>query len=220
MNLLLTSAGLTNSQIADELARLAGRPLTELSLLFVPTAANSEGGDKRWIIDNLNDFKKYNFKSIDILDVAAVDRENWQTRCKGVDVICMGGGNEKYLAEVFEKIGMKEFLGTMRKDQVYMGISAGSMVAGQYISDELYALVYPEEASFGAVSAKPMALYNFCFIPHLNSDFFQHIRKEGLDALKDRFTSDVYSMDDYTAISILENNVNIIGEGNYWVSKK
>ncbi len=47
MKLLLTSAGITNDAIAGSLAELTGKPFTELDLVFIPSAANAEGGDKR-----------------------------------------------------------------------------------------------------------------------------------------------------------------------------
>ena len=64
MKLLLTSLGLCNDDIASALATLAGKPLSELSILFVPTAANTEGEDKSWLIGNLVDFQKRNFKNL------------------------------------------------------------------------------------------------------------------------------------------------------------
>lgn len=218
MKLLLTSAGLKNNSIALALSNLSNRPLTELNLLFVPTAANTEGGDKGWLIDNLKDFQKYNFKSIDILDIVAVSTEQWKERFQEKDIICFGGGNEKYLAEIFEKLEMKKFLSSL-DDKVYMGISAGSMVAGNFMPNELYPSIFPEE-DFGEITKGGIELYNFCFIPHLNSDFFAHIRKEVLEGIKDKFITDVYSTDDETAIIIDDNKVKLVGNGDSWICKK
>src|SRR6185369_11383411 len=186
MKFLLTSSGLVNEDIKNALQELVGKPLTETSLLFIPSAANTEGGDKRWIIENLKDFQKWDFRSIDILDIAAVPEESWKKRLAEVDVFCFGGGNEKYLAALCKKIGMKEFLQGLPEGKVYMGISAGSMVAGKFMPEKLYPEVFPEE-DFGAITEAPMALCSFCFIPHLNSSFFAHVRKENLEALKNEF---------------------------------
>ena len=219
MKLLLTSAGLTNDFIAQSLSDLAGKPLSDLKVIFIPTAANTEGEDKGWLIDNLVDFQKRNFKSIDISDIAGIEAENWKKRFMDADVICFGGGNEQYLAKVFEEIKIKDFLLSILETKVYMGISAGSMAAGQFLSHELLRLVYPEE-TFEKTLAKPLEFYNFSFIPHLNSQWFAHARKENLERLKDGFTTDVYATDDQTAIKIIDNKVEIIGKGDYWFSKK
>ena len=43
MKLLLTSAGISNKTIEDELKRLLGRELEGLKVLFCTTASNYEG---------------------------------------------------------------------------------------------------------------------------------------------------------------------------------
>jgi dipeptidase E len=218
MKILLTSAGITNNAIAEALSGLVGKPLPEVNLLFIITPSISDGGDKQWVISNLVDLQKNNFKSIDIIDIDGLPEEKWKKRFEEADVLCFGGGNEIYLAEVLSKVNMKDYLSSVLKDKVYMGISAGSMVAGLFLTDELYPLIFTEE-DFGKVSTPPMMLYNFCFIPHLNSEFFK-FKKDRLESLKDKFVSDVYSTDDETAIALDGGNLEIIGTGDYWVFKK
>ncbi|MFZ2167508.1 MAG: Type 1 glutamine amidotransferase-like domain-containing protein [Minisyncoccia bacterium] len=218
MKFLLTSAGLRNEKIVDALQKLVGKPLSETTVIFIPSAANTEGGDKGWLVSNLVDFQRQNFKAVDISDIAGTPEENWKKRFEEADVICFGGGNEKYLAELLKKMGMKEYFSTMSKDKVYMGISAGSMVAGMFMPEKLYPEIFPEE-DFGATTTAPMELYSFCFIPHLNSSFFSQVRKEKLEALKHEFTAPVYSTDDETAIAIDGENIEIVGGGDYWISK-
>ena len=216
MKYFLTSSGLKNDDLAEGLSTLLGKPLSDTSVLFVPTAANTEGGDKRWLIDNLKEFEKYNFASIDILDISAVTPDMWQKRMKEKDVICVGGGNEVYLAEVFKNHSMKEFLATLPDTKVYMGISAGSMVTGVLMPKDLYPEIFPEE-DFGTPTAPGMEIHPFCFIPHLNSSFFAHIRKGVLEKMKKLFPSSVYALDDGTALAIDEGGIKIVGGGEYWV---
>jgi dipeptidase E len=216
MKFLLTSAGIRNEAIASALLRLLKKPFTEASVLFIPTAANTEGDDKRWLLENLTDFEKYNFKSIDILDVAAVTKDIWQKRFEEKDLICFGGGNEKYLAEVLDQVGMKDFLANILDNKVYMGISAGSMVTGAFMPEKMYPEIFPEE-DFGRTIKDPMGFHNFCFIPHLNSEFFVHLRKEVLENVKNTFTSDVYAMDDETSLLIDSGKIEIVGTGDSWI---
>lgn len=208
-----------NAHIANALKELVGKPLSETSLIFIPSAANTEGGDKGWLIDNLVDFQKAGLRSIDLLDIAAVSEENWKKRFDDADVICFGGGNEKYLAELCEKIGMKEYLTATKNEKVYMGISAGSMVAGSFMPEKLYPIIFPEE-NFAATTAVPMQLYPFCFIPHLNSSFFSQVREEVLENVRGELEGTVYSTDDETAIQIDGDKIDIVGEGHYWISRK
>lgn len=216
MKLLLTSAGITNDPIAKALSELAGRPLSELSIIHIPTAANTEEGDKGWMIDDLVRLQK-RFKSVDLLDVASVPAEIWKPRLLAADIISFGGGNEQYLAKVCRDIGMKEFMLSCLDSKVYMGISAGSMAAGKYLPHELAEKLYPEE-DFHDTAESPMELYQFCFIPHLNSEWFAHVRTEALENVKDQFESLVIATDDETAIKIDGEALSIIGPGVSWRS--
>ena len=46
MKLLLTSAGIRNQSLADTLISLVGKPVGEITVGFIPTAANVEPGNK------------------------------------------------------------------------------------------------------------------------------------------------------------------------------
>lgn len=211
MKMLLTSAGLTNTYIETTLEELAGKPLSEVAVAFVPTAANQVAEEKGWLIDNLVAFQK-RCKSVDIVDIAVAT--NFKERFAVADVICMGGGNEQYLAQVINTLGIQEYLRELLREKVYMGISAGSMVAGQFISQELMRLVYPEEINPGTQPA--LGFVDFVFIPHLNSEWFVHVRKENLESLKNQFTARVYATDDETALKIEDGRLVIVGGGDYW----
>lgn len=215
MKLLLTSAGITNKSIAKALIDLIGKPASEISVLFIPTAANTVEGDKGWLIDNLDDFKKQEYKSIDILDIAGVPEKVWRPRMETADLICFGGGNEQYLAKVMRESGVDKVLPEFLKTRVYMGISAGSMVVGQFLSHDLMKVVYPEEV-FEELS-QPLAYVGCLFIPHLNSDYFTQVRKEVLEKLKVDFTSPLYACDDNSALKIVDGKIEVISEGEYVV---
>ncbi len=215
MKYLLTSSGCTNDTIAKKLSDMAEKPISEISVLFVPTAANTEGGDKRWLIGNLQDFDHYNVKSIDILDIAAVSDDVWKKRFLEKDVICFGGGNEKYLAEIFQKLNMKVFLAEMPPTKVYMGISAGSMVVGHFMPEKLYPILFPEE-NFGPATTPATGMFDICFIPHLNSDYFSHLREEALNKVRNDFTKPVFAPDDQTALCIQGGSIEVFGDGVCW----
>lgn len=219
MRLLLTSSGLKNEHIAKALEELVGKPLAEVSILFVPTAANPGTDDKGWVIENLKDFQKYSFKSIDIIDVA-LPAGVWEPHFLAADIICFGGGNEKYLSRIIKENKIREFLLPLLNTKVYMGISAGSMVAGHFLSEDLNSEIFPEE-DYGGEEGTPMGLYDFTFIPHLNSEWFKHVRKEFLNNIeKTRFNVLVYATDDETAIKIDGSRLEIVGKGDYWTLDK
>lgn len=213
MKFLLTSSGLRNQHIADALALLVGKPLSESSILYVITAANTISEDKGWLIDNLAELQKYKFKSIDIIDIAT-SPSTWKQHFLVPDIICFGGGDEQYLARTIAQQGVKDFLIDECSSRVYMGISAGSMVAGHFMTSAQSAAVFPEEI-FEDSGSEPMKFCNFIFIPHLNSEWFQSIRKDKLEKLRNSFGVCTYAVDDETAVMVVDGNAQLVGGGDY-----
>ena len=134
MKLLLTSSGITNQSIADALFSLTEKKPEDTTLVFIPTAANVEAGDKSWLINDLLNLKKLNFKSIEITDISAVDEKIWKPSLEGADVLFFEGGNTYHLMNWVEKSGLKNELSEFLKDRVYVGLSAGSMIVSKWWS--------------------------------------------------------------------------------------
>lgn len=217
MKLLLTSAGITNNSIAQALSELAGKPLNELSILFIPTAANPVIEDKNWLINNLTQIQEQQFKQIDILDISGLTKTEWLPHFEAANILCFGGGNEQYLAKVMRDSGVAESLPEFLKNKIYVGISAGSMVMGQFLPHDLMKVVYPEE-SF-EVLAPQLAFVDCLFLPHLNSEYFTQVRKDVLDSLKSQFSYPLYACDDNTALKIVDGNIEIVSEGDCYTFK-
>lgn len=69
MKLLLTSGGLRNKSIIEELHLLVGKDLKDCRAVYIPTAANVENGDKGWMINNLKELADL-FGQVEIADIA------------------------------------------------------------------------------------------------------------------------------------------------------
>ncbi|MBL7045238.1 MAG: Type 1 glutamine amidotransferase-like domain-containing protein, partial [Parcubacteria group bacterium] len=195
MKLLLTSSGLTNQSIAQALLDLVELPAEEIKLIFIPTAANVEKGDKGWLVEDLLNLKKQGYESVDIVDIASVPKEELQTPLEASNVICFGGGNQQYLAKVLRESGVGELLPELLKTRTYVGISAGSMVAGQFASPEGLKLVYPDEQIPEKIE-QPLGFVDHVFIPHLNSEHFLYARKDKIENLKKIVGYPIYALDD------------------------
>lgn len=128
MKLLLTSAGFTNKSIINALKELSDKPLGKTKLVFVPTAANVEEGDKVWLINDLVNCKKVGFESINIVDISVLPKDVWAKRIVDSDILMFGGGNTFHLMYWLEKTGLKHRIRSLLNSRIYVGISAGSMV--------------------------------------------------------------------------------------------
>lgn len=213
MKLLLTSAGLRNDAIKEALVSLVGKPLSETKVLFVTTAANTGSDDKRWLVEDINRFIEAEVLAIDILDFAGLPLEVMLPHFESADVICIGGGDERYLARMFDTYNFAQLLPKWLETKVYMGISAGSMVLGQYLPAELSSEIYIEE-DFGNTGGEGLGIIPFAYIPHLNSSFFS-LRKERLEGMKHKFNIPVYATDDETALMVVDGEVTKVGEGEF-----
>jgi len=141
MRLLLTSCGVTNRSIARALFDLLGKKPEATAVTFVPTAANVELGDKGWLIDDLVNLKRLNFKSIDIADISAIDRTLWFTKMTRADVLYFGGGKRYHLMQWILRSGLIEELPGLLESRVYVGMSAGSMITGRKLRLEFSHMV-------------------------------------------------------------------------------
>jgi len=208
MKLLLTSSGLTNKSIAKALLDLAGKPFNELNLVFIPTAANVEKGDKDWLLKDLINCRNLGFASIDIVDISAVPRDIWEPRIKEANILLFGGGNTYHLMHWIRESGLKEILPRLLTNRVYVGTSAGSIVATHSLS-----ITTSEPGEYKDEQA--LSYVNFHVRPHFNSPRFPSIKKEYLEKIANELHEPIYAIDDQTAIKIVNGKIEIISEGEY-----
>jgi hypothetical protein len=144
MKLLLTSAGVTNQSIADSLVKLVGKPINDIKIGFIPTAVDVWYGTIYWYLEQFSNLYKYGFKSVFIVDPSA-NGVDYKLALKDVDVILVGGGNTFHLLNQVRLTGFGEWLKTVLDNKVYMGISAGSILAtpmtDKYMGEKLRCMV-------------------------------------------------------------------------------
>ncbi len=213
MKFLLTSGGISNLSIEKALFELLGKSASETSVAFVPTAATLVADDKSWLVEDIQYFVKQGFQSVDIVDISAVPRDNWEKRFSMADLIVFGGGDEQYLSRMMRESGVANALPELLKTKVYMGISAGSMVVGNLLSEKLIRTILPEEIFEG--SDQGFALVDCTILPHYNSDYFAHLREGLLRSLASEFPTTVYALDDASALKIIDGQIDVVSEGEF-----
>lgn len=223
MKLLLTSGGLTNPSICKALEDLVGKQPKDAKIAFIPTAQNPERGDKEWLINDLYRIRQQGYQ-VDIIELTALKPEAILEALEDKDVIFVGGGNTFYLSYWLQKSGLFDVLPKLLETKVYAGISAGSMVMGeslvlssqaqknpQAFEDEDYDLV----VSTGQGSGKTLGLAPLIFRPHLNSRWAPNARNEIIAKKAAKLTGKVYALDDDSALKIVDNNIEVISEGDW-----
>jgi dipeptidase E len=223
MKLLLTSGGLTNDSIVKALEDLVGKPARDTKIGFIPTAANSERGDKEWLINDLYRIKQQGY-FVDIIELTALTPDAIFKALKDVDVIFVGGGNTFYLSYWLQKSGLFKLLPELLKTKVYAGISAGSMIMGESLALSSQAQSNPKAfededydlaVSTGEASGKTLCLAPLIFRPHLNSRWAPNARNEIIAKKAAMVTGKVYALDDASAIKIVDEKIEVVSEGDW-----
>lgn len=204
MKLLLTSAGITNKTLKNA---LGGLIKGEMTLAFIPTAANVEEGEKDWLIKNYNQCEELG--TVDIVDISAVERKIWLPRLEKSNVIFFGGGNTGHLMREIRKTGLDLELSRLLKTRIYVGISAGSVAASKKISASQEFLYGDEHDD----DPPGLGYINFHIRPHLNSPYFPRVNDKSLGEVSKKLEGDLYAIDDNSAVLCIDGKIKVVSEG-------
>lgn len=209
MKLLLTSAGVRNKTIADTLLDLHKKPVSDVKIGFVSTAANIEPGNKDWFIRQLTNLQSHGYAWIDVVDIAAADVD-WRARLAVVDVIVMSGGNTFYLLDQVRKSRFDTWLRENLEFKVYVGISAGSIIVTPSIA---IASIDNGDVNVPAITD----LTGLGFVPfEVSPHTPESVSHEGNRLYKAASHHDLYALDDESAIQVEDGTITVVSEGA-WV---
>jgi dipeptidase E len=226
--LLLTSSGITNASIRQALVDLLGKPISEASALFVPTAiyAYPQAIQHSW--QGIKTPGELGWKAFGLLELTAlpsIPKDVWLPQVEAADVIFVGGGNKFYLSYWMEQSGLFDILpGLIKQGTVYVGASAGSMMAtpalnfdrgrlqkdGIYHDDE-----FNEELSSSAGSAKTLGWVDYVIRPHFKADYFPQATLENVEQWAAKAGGPLYALDDQSALKVVDGKTDVISMGEW-----
>lgn len=208
MKLLLTSAGITNESIKSSLLNLVGKGFEEMRVAFITTASNPEPDksamerDYQYLISqSIGDIKKIDFTQ-------RMDEELYNY-IEGCDVIWMAGGNTFYLLHQLRITEFGEFLGRALEGKVYVGTSAGSIVATPTIAIAAVEPADPNEV--GLEDLTGLCLVNFEVSPHTP----ELVPLVSVEKYSQEHSAHIFALDDKSAIEINEGDMVVVSEG-FW----
>lgn len=128
--LVLASAA---GYIVPALAGLFSRPFSELRFAVVPTAANGEPGPKPWYDAEIQVLHNLGINTVEIT-LEESRQSDLELRFSGIDAVYVAGGNTFYLLHHARQSGFDKLLpALLERGLVYIGSSAGSVIAGNTI---------------------------------------------------------------------------------------
>jgi dipeptidase E len=216
MRLLLTSAGIKNSSIHDELVGLLGKPIAESSALCIPTAMHAlpGGAARAWEFTSGREPRtpmvELGWRSIGMLELTAlpsIDEERWVPMVQETDVLLVGGGDPLYLCHWMRQSGLAELLPSL--PAVYVGLSAGSLVMTPSIGTDFVRW----RPSTGR--DETLGLVDFSIFPHLDHEDLPDNSMADAERWAAGMSVPAYAIDDQTAIKVSDGAVEVVSEGHW-----
>jgi len=239
VRLLLTSSGISNPSIHDALVELLGKPIAECSALVVPTAIYPFPGGPdmacRLIQGSANGpLCELGWRSLGVLELTAlpsITREVWIPMIEATDALLVWGGDPVYLSYWMHQSGLADLLPSLRRETVYVGVSAGAMAAtrefgetysnpsngsGRPLTSEDIVFDTPQgEVNRLFVTAQGAGLVDFALIPHLDHEHHPDASLANAERWAARLPVPTYAIDDQTAITVMDGAVDIVTEGHW-----
>lgn len=184
MKLLLTSTGLGQKRIATAFVSLFEKPVEEIIVLFITTASRTKE-ELQYVQEAKRELLDLKLKEENIHLCTHLDTLT-EKQVLDADCIYVCGGNTFYLLDHVKKNGfdktIKKWVRRKTPEPVYVGVSAGSIIAGQDIS-----IAASEDTN--DVGLKEFT--GFCFIkevisPHYTEkekQFVETYRKKGFSVI-------------------------------------
>lgn len=142
-------------------------------VLFITTAAEGEEGDRQWLEGDRNALRDIGLETIDYT-ITDKKQSAFEKDFKDINYVFVSGGNTFYLLEKAQESGFINFIRKyMQNDNVYLGSSAGSAIAGPDIYPML-PLDSPEKAP-NLRGYKGFGLIDLVILPHWGSEKFKEL---------------------------------------------
>ncbi len=218
MKLLLTSGGISNNSIENELKKLLDRSnFYGVKLLFCTTASNFEGFNMSdWLVEDLIYLKNQGFE-IDVCDINGISIDKLLPRFAWADVFFFEGGNTQWLKKGIETSGLEKELLNLLKSKIWIGVSAGSCVVCPTVSDPVNDL-YDEDIQ--GYAKEGLNLVDFQIMPHLNNVNFPNITIDNIKNANKKIDpanrKKIFAIDDNSAVVVNDNEVKVVSEGIWY----
>lgn len=127
--LLLTSTGFKNFKIAEKFLELVDKPVSEIKVLFIPTASQTTE-EIIYVEESRRELIDLGILRENVFDFN-LDRKLSEKELNNFNAVYVCGGNTFYLMSEMKKSGFDEVLKSLiKKGVVYVGVSAGSIIVG------------------------------------------------------------------------------------------
>ncbi|MCH5321885.1 MAG: Type 1 glutamine amidotransferase-like domain-containing protein [Eubacterium sp.] len=166
-NILLTSNGLSSQKIKLAFKELFIKPIESISVLFVPTASRT-ADEMIYVNKSYSELIEAGVKEDNVVwfDINTVNETS--KYFETVDCIFVCGGNTYYLLSKLREFGLdNKIVRAVEKGTVYVGVSAGSVIASPAINH----IDFLDENDIGLSDLNALKLIDKYVVPHYEKSF-------------------------------------------------
>lgn len=206
MKLLLTSAGIKDS-FKNIFLSLLPKPLKDISVAYIITAAFGEEGEKSWLYTAKKQLESFGISDIEDLDLRGKNKDQLYSILSRKDIILVNGGNTFYLLKYIKESGFDEVIKQLvDENKIYIGVSAGSYIACPTIEQSHWK--HQDRNDFDVKDLTGLNLVPFLLTAHFTDD----VRKDVEEGSKTT-NYPVIALSDTQAVLVINNSIKVVGEG-------
>ena len=151
------------------------------------------------------------WKSLGVLELTtlpSLDRDQWVPLVLEADALVVAGGDVLYLCDWMRESGLADLLPSLT-DTVWLGLSAGSMVMTPTVGEDFIQWRPPS----GDLTT--LGHIDFSICPHLAPDGMPGNSMAEAKQWAAGIPNPAYAMDDQTAITVVDGEVDFVSEGHW-----
>ncbi len=202
--LLLTSSGMAGTK--EEILSVLSKPPDKVRVAHIITASKVEKDTS--FVDKDRELMKEAGFNVEDIDIEGKNKKQLMKILEAVDIIYVQGGNTFYLLLQMRKSGFNKIIKKLlKRGIVYVGVSAGSVVAGKTI----------ETASWGSnPDEKVVKLMSLKGLKLIKSNIFARYKPEDEEMIKQkskRIKKELRVLTDEQALFVFGKKIILVGEG-------
>lgn len=172
--ILLTSAGMN---MKEEILKILPKPAEQIKLAHITTASKVEP-DTSWMQEEVDEMQKLGFQ-VEEIDIAGMSEDALRDALVGKDIIYVQGGNTFYLLKHVRESGFDTIVKELiERGVIYIGVSAGTIIAGPTIETAAWKGTWPDENVTKLTDLTGMNLIDFNVFVHYDERYKESVAKE------------------------------------------
>jgi len=146
---------------------------------------------------------------LELTALPSIKEEHWFSAAKETDALPVWGGDVLYLCYWMRQSGLADLLPKLRRETVYVGVSAGSLVVTPTFEGTY------GDGSSPTVSDKALGLVGFTLYPHLDNESQEDASTANIERWAAGMPVPAYAIDDQTAIRVIDGTIEVVSEGHW-----